>query len=64
MTLNNLSRKEIYELAKKIKRSGQNMYHISLGYKKMGVGLAKEINKADPRFKLSDLRPDIWGSNE
>ena len=29
----------------------------------MGVGLAKEINKADPRFKLSDLRPDIWGES-
>lgn len=61
MKITDLNRTEIYELAKKIKRSGQNLYHVSLGYKKMGTGLAKEINKADPRFKLSDLRPDIWG---
>ena len=63
MTLAELSRAEAYDLAKKIKRSGQNLYHISLGYKKIGTGLAKEINKADPRFKLSDLRPDIWGES-
>ena len=63
MTLAELSRAEVYDLAKKIKRSGQSLYHVSLGYKQMGVGLAKEINKADPRFKLSDLRPDIWGES-
>ena len=63
MTLSELSRVEVYDLAKKIKRSGQNLYHVSLGYKKMGVGLAKEINAFDPRFKLSDLRPDIWGDS-
>lgn len=58
-----LSRIEVFSLASKIKRSKINLYNISKGYKQMGVGLAKEINKADPRFKLSDLRPDIWGES-
>ena len=62
MKLSDLSRTEVYELAKTIRRSGQSLYHASLGYKKIGVNLAKEINQIDPRFKLSDLRPDIWGA--
>ena len=58
-----LSRIEVFSLANKIKRSKINLYNISKGYKKMGTGLAKEINAFDPRFKLSDLRPDIWGDS-
>ena len=62
MNLYTLTRKEVFVLAEKVQCSKHNLYNISLRHKQIGTGLAKRINEADHRFKLSDLRPDIWGN--
>ena len=63
MNIQNLSRQEAFELAEKVNCNNHHLYNITLGHKKPGRKLSQKINKADPRFKLSDLRPDIWGES-
>lgn len=62
MNFYNLNRQEVFSLADKINRSRVNLYNISRGHKKMGVRLAKQINEANPQFKLSELLPEVWAN--
>lgn len=63
MKLSNLSKKERENLAKKVGTSQLYLYQLGRGIRKGSVEFMQKINKADPRFKLSDLRPDIWGES-
>ncbi len=63
MKLIDLSRKDRINLAKKLNSSEAYIYQLAKGIKKGSPEFMKKINKADPRFKLSDLRPDIWGES-
>ena len=63
MKLSNLSKKERENLAKKVGTSQLYLYQLGGGIRKGSVEFMQKINKADPRFKLSDLRPDIWGES-
>ena len=63
MNIRTLNRQEAFALAEKVNCNKHNLYNITLGHKRPRRKLAQKINKADPRFKLSDLRPDIWGES-
>ena len=63
MKLIDLNRTQRIELAKKLGRSETYIYQLAIGLRKGSPKFMKEINKADRRFKLSDLRPDIWGES-
>ena len=63
MKLIDLNRTQRAELAKKIGSSEPYIYQLAIGLRKGSARFMKKINKADPRFKLSDLRPDIWGES-
>lgn len=50
------------ELAKKIGRSVEYLYLCTRPGRKPGAKLCRDLVKADPRFTLADLRPDLWGN--
>ncbi|WP_434779245.1 hypothetical protein [Neisseria sp. Ec49-e6-T10] len=61
MELKELTRKERMALEKKVGLSEGYLYLVATNRRSPSPELSKKINKADSRFKLSDLRPDIWG---
>ena len=62
MKLIELNRKQRIELAEKLNSHEAYLYQLATGIKKGSPEFMKRINEADPRFKLSDLRPDIWAN--
>lgn len=61
MKISDLNRQERAALEKKVGAGSGYFYLIATGKRNPSPELAKRINKVDPRFTLSDLRPDIWG---
>ena len=48
------------ELAQQLDIEEQYLYQIMRGLKTASPALAKQINTADPRAQLRDLRPEDW----
>lgn len=48
------------ELAQQVGVEEQYLYQIMRGIKTASPALAKQLNQADPRAALRDLRPDDW----
>ena len=61
MRLRQLNKNERDALAKRVDSKGIYLYQCGLGIRKPSVELSLKINKADPRFSLPELRPDVWG---
>lgn len=60
MKLKDLSRQERLVLAEATKSNEQYLYQCGVGIKRPSPKLCRLIIKADSRFRLEDLRPDIW----
>lgn len=64
MRLKDLSAKERKALAKAASTDHVYLYQCGTGTRKPSPALCKRLVEVDARLSLSDLRPDIWGSNE
>ncbi|NOV24182.1 hypothetical protein E5S69_11730 [Cupriavidus necator] len=53
--------KERRALAEKIGTSEEYLRLCANGHRQTGTTLALKLVAAEPRLKLADLRPDIWG---
>lgn len=53
--------KERRALAEKIGTSEEYLRFCANGYRRPSPELAKKLANAEPRLKLAELRPDIWG---
>lgn len=60
--LQQATREEREELAARVDSSVGYFYQIAGGHKKAGPKLCKLLVREEPQFTLSELRPDIWGS--
>ncbi len=60
MALPQYTPKERRRLAAVVDVDEQYIYQIMRGLKTAGPALAKQINAADARARLCDLRPDDW----
>ncbi|WP_114154698.1 hypothetical protein [Chromobacterium haemolyticum] len=63
MKLNTMTAQERKALAEAAGTDHVYLYQCGAGLRKPSPDLCRRIVKADPRFLLSDLRPDIWDVN-
>lgn len=64
MKLIDLNKEQREELAAKVGSSEQYIYQLATRKREGSYKFLRKINKADSRFSLHELNPDIWPEPE